>query len=276
MIDQDFSGADHVIDSQEASSYHFINAREVGTVQSPKQPLSYGSKITYDELQNSRQVYQTPLAPYSGSTQFYSTDAQARPYDGLYPPPPPNPAAVDGTDDSQAFYPPDMAPIARTTSDASEHDSSTAEGLSEALGELKIDECGTGRHPFELFGDDPRLTFLQAPYLRRPSRNVAEAAAPTRDKEIELPPLDTRYGSQIRIPPALMPSDEDAAHFFKIFFSEVHPYVPVANRHSFYRQWQSDRNSISPLLLEAMLACAGRLSDDPAQGAQWLALANSQ
>jgi hypothetical protein len=73
-----------------------------------------------------------------------------------------------------------------------------------------------------------------------------------------------------------MPSEEDAAHFFKIFFSDVHPYVPVVNRNRFYQQWQTDRGSISQLLLEAMLACAGRLSDDPAQGAQWLALANSK
>jgi Fungal specific transcription factor domain len=73
-----------------------------------------------------------------------------------------------------------------------------------------------------------------------------------------------------------MPSEEDAAHFFKIFFDNVHPYVPVVNRSSFYHQWETDRGSISPLLLEAMLACAGRLSNDPAQGAQWLALANSK
>lgn len=120
------------------------------------------------------------------------------------------------------------------------------------------------------------LNLAQAPYLRRPSKTVAEPAAPVRDKEIELPLLDTRYGSQIRIPPALMPSEEDAGHYFKIFFSDVHPYVPVVNRNRFYQQWQSDRSSVSPLLLEAMLACAGRLSDDPAQGAQWLALANSE
>ena len=73
-----------------------------------------------------------------------------------------------------------------------------------------------------------------------------------------------------------MPSEDDAARYFKIFFSDVHPYVPVVNRNHFYQQWQSDRTRISPLLLEAMLACAGRLSDDPAQGSRWLALANSK
>ena len=73
-----------------------------------------------------------------------------------------------------------------------------------------------------------------------------------------------------------MPAEEDALHYFKVFFADVHPYVPVVVRHHFYQQWQSNRSSISPLLLEAIFACAGRMSDDPAQGAQWLALANSE
>ena len=116
---------------------------------------------------------------------------------------------------------------------------------------------------------------LLAPYLRRPSKFVAEPAAPVSDKEIELPNLDSKYGSQIEIPPALMPSDERASRLLEVFFSEVHPYVPVVNRSHFYQQWQYDRSSISPLLLEAMFACAGRLSDDSGLSAQLLALADS-
>ena len=88
--------------------------------------------------------------------------------------------------------------------------------------------------------------------------------------------MSNTAGSQIRIPPALMPLEEDALHYFKVFFDEVHPYVPVVVRNHLYQQWQSNRNSISLLLLEAIFACAGRLSGDPAQGAQWLALANSK
>ena len=71
-----------------------------------------------------------------------------------------------------------------------------------------------------------------------------------------------------------MPSEEDALHFFDIFFNDINPYAPVIHRQHFYQQWQLDRQSISPLLLEAVFACSGRLSEDPAQGAQWLALAN--
>ena len=80
----------------------------------------------------------------------------------------------------------------------------------------------------------------------------------------------------MQIPTALMPASQEASHYFRIFFSEVHPYVPVVVRSHFYQQWNSDRQSISPLLLEAMLACAGRYSDFPAHGARWLALANSE
>jgi hypothetical protein len=71
-----------------------------------------------------------------------------------------------------------------------------------------------------------------------------------------------------------MPEPADAAAHFDIFFSDIHPYVPVIHRAHFYNQWRTSPASISPLLLEALFACAGRMTDDPAQGAQWLALAN--
>lgn len=73
-----------------------------------------------------------------------------------------------------------------------------------------------------------------------------------------------------------MPSDDEAMEYFDIYFTHIHFYVPVVHRGHLYQQWQSDKTSISPLLLEAIFACAGRMSDDPAQGAQWLALGNSE
>ncbi len=94
--------------------------------------------------------------------------------------------------------------------------------------------------------------------------------------EAKLPPLSTESGATVRIPPELMPSDQDAMKYFEIFFSHIHPYVPVVHRAHLYQRWQNDKSSISPLLLEALFACSGRMSDDPAQGAQWLALANSE
>lgn len=93
---------------------------------------------------------------------------------------------------------------------------------------------------------------------------------------MKLPSIAMGSGSTVRIPPELMPSEEQCLAWFEIFFAHIHPYVPVLSKSYFYQQWQTNRQSISPLILEAMFACAGRMSDDPAQGAQWLALASSK
>jgi hypothetical protein len=120
-------------------------------------------------------------------------------------------------------------------------------------------------------------TSVSAPYIRRQRKDRVEPDAPVQDEvEERLPPLSTGAGATIRIPPELMPDDEDVMNYFKIYFDEIHPYVPVIPRAHLYYQWQNDRRSISPLLLEALFACAGRLSDEPSEGAQWLAMANSK
>ncbi|CEO58526.1 Putative Fungal Zn binuclear cluster domain containing protein [Penicillium brasilianum] len=138
-----------------------------------------------------------------------------------------------------------------------ENEQTTADSLSDVLGELKIDETGI------------------APYIRRQRKDRIEPDTPVQDEvEERLPPLSTGAGATIRIPPELMPDDEDVMNYFKIYFDEIHPYVPVIPRAHLYYQWQNDRRSISPLLLEALFACAGRLSDEPSEGAQWLAMAN--
>lgn len=134
-------------------------------------------------------------------------------------------------------------------------DSITAEDLAENLGDLRIADSGV------------------APYIRQQD-GQKEAPAPIFEDEENFPAFSTAAGSQIRIPPALMPSNEEASKLFQDFFKHVHPYVPVLCRSYFYHQWQQDRNAISPLLLEAVLACAGQVSDDPAEGSQWLAMAN--
>ncbi|KAL4953106.1 hypothetical protein BDW69DRAFT_184805 [Aspergillus filifer] len=157
---------------------------------------------------------------------------------------------------SQQMFPVNQAqPIAEGI-DFGDHEHSTAENLSEVLGELKIDETGI------------------APYIRQQRTDRSEPEIPIQDElEESLPPLRTGAGSKIRIPPELMPSDDEVMNYMKIYFDGIHPYLPIVHRGHFYYQWQHDRKSISPLLLEALFACAGRLSDDPAQGAQWLALA---
>lgn len=83
-------------------------------------------------------------------------------------------------------------------------------------------------------------------------------------------------GLKIRIPPELMPDEQTTLHYFDLYFAHVHPYVPVLSRTSFYQQWNTSRETISPLILEAMFAMGGRLAEDPGEGQQWLALASSK
>lgn len=140
---------------------------------------------------------------------------------------------------------------------------SNVEDLSQHLGDLKIAETGV------------------APYVRQQKNDTTEPDGPVREElEAAEDKVDKAFktdaGSHIRIPPALMPSDEDAKALFEVFFRDVHPYVPVLNRQQFYEQWNTDKEAISPLVLEAVFACAGRIADEPSEGLQWLALANSK
>lgn len=149
----------------------------------------------------------------------------------------------------------------------------TSNSLSDALGTLKIDEDGVGKTK-STCDEWTRTDIAAAPYIRE-NKTKAGSSLPALDEpEARLPPLSN--SGVIRIPPELMPSEEDALTSFEIFFSEVHPYVPVLNRAQFYNDWHNNRASMSPLLLEAVFACSGRMADDPAQGAQWLALASRE
>lgn len=105
-------------------------------------------------------------------------------------------------------------------------------------------------------------------------KKLAEAPAIEED-EIILPQL---VGSdhRVRIPPEMMPNDDQALQYFEYFFSNIHPYVPVLNRASFYEQWNRNRSSISPLILEAIFACSSLILEEPSVGAKWLALAASK
>jgi hypothetical protein len=152
--------------------------------------------------------------------------------------------------------------------------------LADLLGSLKVNEAGTGEKKLsQVLGSPYQSTNLTtpAPYLNSKFRPIDREEEPAVEDADEyksmLPPLVSAPGLKIRIPPELMPDDETVLHYFDLFFANVHPYVPVLDQVHFYDQWQKDRDSVSPLLLEAMFAISGRLADDPAQGQQWLALA---
>ncbi|KAK4149127.1 hypothetical protein C8A00DRAFT_19148 [Chaetomidium leptoderma] len=138
------------------------------------------------------------------------------------------------------------------------HTEYAQQDLANLLGSLNVDEAGT------------------APYLNskmQSSRDEEPAVEDADDYKTFLPPLMAGAGSKIRIPPELMPDDDTVLHYLDLYFVNAHPYVPVLDKSYFYHQWHNNRESISPLLLEAMFAIAGRLADEPAQGQQWLALA---
>ncbi|KAF2435693.1 hypothetical protein EJ08DRAFT_692270 [Tothia fuscella] len=130
---------------------------------------------------------------------------------------------------------------------------STADALSDHMGELKIDHLAI------------------APYIADRNR-LAEAPA-VEEFEIQLPPQSSS-DPRIRIPNEMMPNDHQAQQYFEYYFLHIHPYVPVLNRVSFYNQWNTNRGSISPLLLEAIFACSAMVLEDTQEGNKWLALAS--
>ena len=74
----------------------------------------------------------------------------------------------------------------------------------------------------------------------------------------------------------MMPSEGQAMRYFEYFFSHIHPYVPVLHRPYFYQQWQTNREKISPLILEGIFACASRMLNEPTESDKWLALFASE
>ncbi|UKZ90917.1 uncharacterized protein TrAFT101_005918 [Trichoderma asperellum] len=205
-------------------------------------------------------------APQAGYPDAASTSFQAMPYDASQPQhdihyttvAPPMSLVDQQVAPQDAFpTPPTMQQSQPGSSPGAYSDSYQGHDLADLLGGLKMNEIGT------------------APYLRnKPSFRHEDPAVEEDDGYGNLPPISIGAGHRIRIPPELMPDDGNAIHYFDLYFTHVHPYVPVLNRSMFYRQWATARDSISPLILEALFAIGGRLADEPAQGQQWLALAS--
>lgn len=154
-----------------------------------------------------------------------------------------------------------------------------ATDLSSLMGGLGIanDGVGTCKNPlnYTALSLEAYLANVEiANYISNQKKALADTPA-YEDFEIKLP--ETKPFGTVRIPQALMPSKERCLELFAIFFQHVHPYVPVLSKPYFYDQWRHKPETISPLILEAIFACAGSVSsDDDAEGAQWLALAASK
>ncbi|KAI9760056.1 MAG: hypothetical protein M4579_001889 [Chaenotheca gracillima] len=130
-------------------------------------------------------------------------------------------------------------------------DQGSPASLSDVLGALKIDETGA------------------PPYMAPAKKSVVDAPVVEENEEL-LPPISQ---GPVRIPPDLMPSRDHALIYFDRYFSDVHPYVPVINKDEFYNQWTSDKESISPLLLESIFCCASQVMGDMSLSEKYLALA---
>lgn len=178
-----------------------------------------------------------------------------------------------------AFPTPPLQQVPRPddSSEACSTDSYQQQDLADLLGTLRVNELGTGMHHSPCQRASLLTAWNPAPYLRnKASFRHHEMPAVEDDDDFEsvLPPIVTGPGHKVRVPPALMPDEASALHYFDLYFAQVYPYVPVLDKAQFYRQWDSARDTISPLVLEALFAIGGRLAEDPSQGHQWLALAS--
>ncbi|KAF4635017.1 hypothetical protein G7Y89_g3076 [Cudoniella acicularis] len=215
-------------------------------------PPIYTQQVPYSEAVG---VYQT--VPYGGPSSAHSQPSMH--YNSLQTPV----SIIDQHQHyaSQSVFPtPPLQGSHPESPETYEQDQYGQQDLADLLGELRMNEAGT------------------APYLNSKSKTKSTVEEPVFEDVDEyknvLPPSMPGPDLKVRIPPELMPDEATCLHYFDMYFSDVHPYVPVLNKSFFYHQWHNNREAISPLILEAIFAISGRLADEPAQGQQWLALAS--
>lgn len=118
-----------------------------------------------------------------------------------------------------------------------------------------------------------------AGYISAQGRRLAETPAyePWDDESEPNNPsfMPGQHEFAVKIRPNDMPTNDEAAEMFSIFFNHIHPYIPIVNKAAFCRLWETQREQISPLLLETIFACAGRLTTQPQRGLKWIAMATS-
>ena len=131
--------------------------------------------------------------------------------------------------------------------------------ISGLLGALKVDDNGTAPY---LRSDSPIAEILDGEDDTLEADHLSKAARRLK------PILD----SNVPLPMHFMPQDDDVERYISLFFKHVHAYVPVLDEADFHHQWQVDRESISPLILEAIFAVGAQLSGDIEQCCQWLTI----
>jgi hypothetical protein len=73
-----------------------------------------------------------------------------------------------------------------------------------------------------------------------------------------------------------MPTEPQALEYFEYFFAHIHPFIPVLCQAEFYRLWNTNRDLLSPLVLEGIFACTTAMLNLPLESSKWLALASSE
>ena len=94
--------------------------------------------------------------------------------------------------------------------------------------------------------------------------------------EIDLPSIALSPDMRVRIPPEMMPSESQALEYFEYFFTNIHPFVPVLCQAEFYRLWNTNRDALSPLVLEGIFACTTAMLQQPHESLKWMALSKGE
>ncbi|KAG8527142.1 uncharacterized protein KY384_008571 [Bacidia gigantensis] len=147
--------------------------------------------------------YSTPIP----QQEFSFSDVATMPLSGA-------PSSFDDTSSYDFNHKPSLP---RSSSAWSGEQYSTGD-ISDILGDLKINENGVAQSV-------PDADDSAAPYISQQKKILAEAPA-YEEADPGLPKF-VHTGASVRIPPELMPSDEQCMKYFDIFFTHVHPYVPV-------------------------------------------------
>src|SRR6201999_970175 len=114
--------------------------------------------------------------------------------------------------------------------------------LADVFGDLQI---GTnGQCMFHFFGLNFDLHVL-APYITDQSKLANTPAV--QEYEVDLPNIALAPDMRVRIPPEMMPTEPQALEYFEYFFTNIHPFIPVLCQAQFYRLWNTNRESLSPL-----------------------------
>ncbi|KAF1808719.1 hypothetical protein P152DRAFT_212646 [Eremomyces bilateralis CBS 781.70] len=238
----------HTFDLNSTHAYPPMGSVDTDSLQRPHHPMranTFPSAEVHTAMYSSAPGAYDPGRLYSQGT--YAPGRYVDPNDPLqYSTVPTTQAADDLKFTGQALY-------TSPTSESGWRSDLGDTGIAEALGQLRIDHDAI------------------APYILS-QKKLAEAPA-MHELEIDIPE-HTGPGMTVHIPSEMMPSETKALHYFEYFFAHIHPFVPVLNRAYFYQQWQADRSSISPLLLEGIFACASLMLGEQDEGNKWLALAS--